>query len=124
APRVRDLSEVLASVDYDSLTYGIVTLEDGEAVHRVATLPGSPPTVCQLHEQIIDRARDVTLRFVPDAVAAEEAVLARTASAAFLLPPTRVDRVRAIIQRGSRLPQKSTYFWPKPRTGLIIRPLD
>ncbi|HJP65076.1 MAG TPA: DUF1015 domain-containing protein [Actinomycetota bacterium] len=124
APRVRDLSEVLASLDDDELTHGLVTLEDGEAVHRVGVLKGSPPTVCQLHEQVLDPSPDLSLRFVPDAVAAEQAVLSGAASAAFLLPPTRVDRVRGVIERGDRLPQKSTYFWPKPRTGLVIRPFD
>jgi uncharacterized protein (DUF1015 family) len=124
APRVRDLSEILASLDDEALTYGVVTLEEGEGVHRVGELPGPPPTVCQLHERLLDQASSLALRFVPDAVSAEQAVLSGAATAAFLLPATRVDRVRSVIQRGSRLPQKSTYFWPKPRTGLIIRPLD
>ena len=43
---------------------------------------------------------------------------------AFLLPPTRVERVRSVIRAGGVLPQKSTYFWPKPRTGMVLRPLD
>jgi uncharacterized protein (DUF1015 family) len=29
-----------------------------------------------------------------------------------------------VIARGERLPQKSTFFWPKPRTGLVLRPYD
>ena len=122
--RVRDMAEVLSSLDDDELTFGVVTLDGAEAVHRVASLPGAPPTVCALHEHVLDPGGDVAMRFVPDAVAAEQAVLSGAASAAFLLPPTRVDRVRAVIQRGDRLPQKSTYFWPKPRTGLVIRPFE
>jgi hypothetical protein len=122
--RVRDMAEVLSSLDDDALTFGVVTLDGAEAVHRVASLPGTPPTVCALHELVLDRWADVALRFVPDAVAAEQAVISGAASAAFLLPATKVDRVRAVIQRGDRLPQKSTYFWPKPRTGLVIRPFD
>jgi uncharacterized protein (DUF1015 family) len=35
-----------------------------------------------------------------------------------------VADVRGVVARGERLPQKSTYFWPKPRTGLVLRPLD
>jgi uncharacterized protein (DUF1015 family) len=123
ASRVRDLAEVLASVDDDALTCGVVTLEEGEAVHRVATLAGRPPTVCALHNDVLDRNDRLNLRFVPDAVAAEQAVLSGQASVAFILPPTRVERVRQVIQRDGRLPQKSTYFWPKPRTGMVIRPL-
>ncbi len=46
------------------------------------------------------------------------------AVAAYLLPPTTPDRIRKVVERGERLPQKSTYFWPKPRTGVILMPLD
>jgi uncharacterized protein (DUF1015 family) len=122
--RVRDLAEVLASLHDDELTYGTVRLEDGEVVHRVARLDGDPPTVCALHAAVLDRDPQLPLRFVPDAVAAEEAVTEDGAPVAFLLPPTRVDRVRDVVERGGVLPQKSTYFWPKPRTGMVLRPLD
>jgi hypothetical protein len=64
------------------------------------------------------------LRFTPDAVAAEEAVRSGAAVAAFLLPPTDAATIRSVIDDGDRLPQKSTFFWPKPRTGLLIRPHD
>lgn len=120
-PRVRDLAEVLATVRDDDLTYGAAQREDGDVVHRVGRLEGSPPTVCGLHEQVLG---DAKLRFTPDAVAAEEAVRMEQASAAFFLPPTRVDRIRDVIEGGGRLPQKSTFFWPKPRTGMVIRPLE
>jgi uncharacterized protein (DUF1015 family) len=64
------------------------------------------------------------LRFVPDCVLAEAAVMAGDAETAYLLPPTRVQRVWDVVAGGGRLPQKSTYFWPKPRTGMIIRPFE
>jgi uncharacterized protein (DUF1015 family) len=35
-----------------------------------------------------------------------------------------VDQVWSVVRSGRRLPQKSTYFWPKPRTGLVIRSVD
>lgn len=122
--RVRDLAEVLATLRDDDLTVGLVRLEDGEVVHRVAALRGDPPTVCALHAQILDHTPELELRFVPDAVEAEQAVLSGSASAAYLLPPTKVDRVWTLVEAGQKLPQKSTYFWPKPRTGLVIRPLE
>jgi hypothetical protein len=112
---------VLSALRDEDLTYGSVTLEEGRVIHRVAALEGSPPTVCALHEQILPEAE---LRYVPDAVAAEEAVRRGTARAAYFLPPTRVERIRSVIDHGRRLPQKSTYFWPKPRTGAVIRPID
>jgi uncharacterized protein (DUF1015 family) len=118
---VRDLAEVLAALDDDGLVYGSATREGNEIVHRVAVLEGPPPTVCALHERVLGRA---ALRFMPDAAAAEEAVRLGESTAAFFLPPTHVERIRDVIERGGTLPQKSTYFWPKPRTGMVIRPLE
>ena len=44
------------------------------------------------------------------------------ADAAFLLEPTRVDEIAAVAAAGEVMPQKSTYFFPKPVTGLVINP--
>jgi uncharacterized protein (DUF1015 family) len=122
--RVRDLAEVLAELDDDTLVYGTVAREDGVLVHRVADLEGDPPTVAALHEQVLGTDVDGRLRFTPDAADAETAVRGGEARAAYLLPPTSTDRIRAVIARRERLPQKSTFFWPKPRTGMVIRPLE
>ncbi|NPV53875.1 MAG: DUF1015 domain-containing protein [Firmicutes bacterium] len=43
--------------------------------------------------------------------------------AAFLVNPTRLDQIAAIASAGEKMPQKSTYFYPKPLTGLVIRSL-
>ena len=120
--RVRSLEEVLETVDDAELVYGIATHERGAIVHRVAELTGRPPAVSRLHEQVLDGLEG--LRFTPDAVAAEEAVRNGAAVAAYLLPPTDAATIRSVIDGGDRLPQKSTFFWPKPRTGLVIRPHD
>jgi uncharacterized protein (DUF1015 family) len=44
--------------------------------------------------------------------------------AAYLLPPTTAQRIRKVVEQGDRLPQKSTFFWPEPRTGVVLMPLD
>lgn len=44
------------------------------------------------------------------------------ASAAFLLEPTPVASVIAVARDGDVMPQKSTYFFPKALTGLVINP--
>jgi uncharacterized protein (DUF1015 family) len=121
--RVRDLEEVLTEVNDEHLVYGLAANEDGALVHRVARLEGQPPVVCALHATVLDELGD-SLTFTPDAVRAEEAVRRGEASAAFILPPTTAGRIRSVIDSGQRLPQKSTYFWPKPRTGMVVRPFD
>jgi hypothetical protein len=121
--RVRDLGEVLESADDAELRYGIVTHEGGALVHRVAELDGEPPAVSRLHEQVLGDREDA-LRFTPDAVAAEQAVRSGEAVAAYFLPATDASTIQRVVGAGGRLPQKSTFFFPKPRTGLVMRPHD
>ena len=44
------------------------------------------------------------------------------ADAAFLLDPMPAAEVQAVAAEGSVMPQKSTYFYPKAVTGLVINP--
>jgi uncharacterized protein (DUF1015 family) len=44
------------------------------------------------------------------------------ADAAFLLEGTPVADVVAVARDGDVMPQKSTYFFPKPLSGLVINP--
>ena len=43
---------------------------------------------------------------------------------AFLLSPPQLEIIKAIADAKDRMPRKSTYFYPKLPTGLIINPLD
>jgi uncharacterized protein (DUF1015 family) len=47
----------------------------------------------------------------------------RTGVALLLRAPSPSD-VAAVARAGARMPRKSTLFVPKPRTGLVLRPLD
>lgn len=40
--------------------------------------------------------------------------------AAFLVNPVRIDQIREIVRRGERFPQKTTDFYPKLLTGLLL----
>jgi len=118
------LSDVLADLDDATLRYGTVTRTDGRVLYRLHDLTGDPPTVRALHDQILDRAAPGDdLRFTHDAHDADRAVRDGTAMAAYLLPPTTPDRIRSVVERGERLPRKSTFFWPKPRTGIVMMPV-
>jgi uncharacterized protein (DUF1015 family) len=41
-----------------------------------------------------------------------------------LVMPATVEHVKAISEHGERMPAKSTYFYPKLLSGLVINPLD
>jgi uncharacterized protein (DUF1015 family) len=44
--------------------------------------------------------------------------------AAFLLRPTPIEQVRAVAAAGETMPPKSTYFFPKLLTGIVMNPLE
>jgi hypothetical protein len=46
------------------------------------------------------------------------------ATAALLCTPVSVAQTRAAALAGVRMPQKTTFFSPKPRTGMVFRTLD
>jgi uncharacterized protein (DUF1015 family) len=122
---VDDLDTALAELSDDELRVAIARPTDRGVELRVATLTGEPPAVRALHDGLLDAvASPDALRFTPDVSEAVEAVRSGNAIAAYLLPPTTPDRIRKVVERGERLPQKSTYFWPKPRTGMVLMPLD
>ena len=123
---VTDLPEAMAALSDDRRTVATITADArGGLRYRVRTLDGVGPTVATLHRQLLDRlAPDGAVRYVADAAEADAAVGRGDAMAAYLLPPTTPDRIREAVERGERLPQKSTYFWPKPRTGMVMMPLE
>jgi uncharacterized protein (DUF1015 family) len=43
---------------------------------------------------------------------------------AALVMPATLDHIRAISEHGERMPAKSTYFYPKLLSGLVINPLE
>ncbi len=42
----------------------------------------------------------------------------------FLLKPTLLPQIREIVEKGEVMPQKSTDFFPKLKSGLVMNPLD
>ncbi len=55
---------------------------------------------------------------------AEAAVDRGEAAGAFLLRPTRIEDVWEVARRGDVMPQKSTFFYPKLTSGLLLFPVD
>ena len=42
----------------------------------------------------------------------------------FLLNPTTADEVRRVADRGEKMPQKSTDFYPKLLAGLVLSKME
>ncbi len=73
------------------------------------------------------KAEDMTagthIRYTRDAQQALEAVRKGEAQAAVLLNATRVRQICDVARADDRMPQKSTYFYPKLITGLAMNPV-
>lgn len=121
---VRDLDALLPELDDEAGTYGVIAGRGAALAYRVARVKGDPPVVRALHREVLVGAAPGALRYTHDPAEAEAAVRAGAAPVAYLLPPTSSGRIREVIEAGERMPEKSTFFWPKPRTGMVLRPLD
>jgi len=81
-----------------------------------------------LDEQVINpMLGDAAARYVDyghDAGQAAELVAEGRRQLAFLLKPFPMESFEAIVGGGQRLPSKSTFFYPKLPTGLVLNRLD
>jgi uncharacterized protein (DUF1015 family) len=74
----------------------------------------------------IDRAaqeKQTNLRYIKDTGAALAEAKKADVQAVFLMNPTPVAHVQAVADAGEVMPQKSTFFYPKLASGLVINPI-
>jgi uncharacterized protein (DUF1015 family) len=84
--------------------------------------------VALLHRLVIENILGATDLPKPDYVHLVGEVVVGLESGNFplaaLVMPATVDHIQAISQHCERMPAKSTYFYPKLLSGLVIRPLE
>jgi uncharacterized protein (DUF1015 family) len=116
--------------------YFLLALKDAQAIKKVE--PGIAPSlealdVNLLHIPILkkwlnigaqDLAASKKVVYFKDPADAAAAVQSGEGQIAFFLNPTRVYQVRDVSLAGETMPSKSTFFYPKLLTGLVINPLD
>jgi uncharacterized protein (DUF1015 family) len=94
--------------------------------HRFQALPlEGELAVVELHKQVIDnilgkRNPEEFLVYTRDPAEAVRLVDGGVGSAAFLLDAPDLRLVLKLAQEGKTLPQKSTYFHPKPPSGMVL----
>ena len=72
-------------------------------------------------------ANQKNLRYTRSLAEALEAVDSGEADCSFILNPTKVEEIRDVALANEKMPQKSTYFYPKLITGLVmneIKPIE
>ena len=65
-------------------------------------------------------ARGQDIAYVHDSREAMRLVDEQAWDAAFVLEPTRIDELQRVAMAGERMPPKSTYFYPKLLSGLVL----
>lgn len=116
--------------------YHLLTLKE-EAALKPEKL-GHSPAYCQLdvtilHKLILEdelgigkeelRAQS-KVRYTRSSQEAILAVKNGEVLASFLMGSVDVNEVKLVAEAGEKMPQKSTYFYPKLITGLVLNPLD
>ena len=96
---------------------------------RGAALAGEHPAVAATDAAVVEalvvpRLPGATWHYRHDAHGVAALVDKGAASAAILCSPVSVADTRAAAVDRVRMPQKTTFFWPKPRTGMVFRTLD
>ncbi len=117
------LQEVLAAIE-GQVAAGVY--RDGQ--FEVLPLEGEVAVV-ELHRQVIDnllgrRSPEELLLYTRDPQEAVRWVDEGVGVSAFFLGPPDLRLVLKLAQEGKTLPQKSTYFHPKPPSGMVIHRLD
>lgn len=68
-----------------------------------------------------DVATQSKVSYTRDTVAAMRAVDSGDSQMLVVMNPTKIEEVREVAASGERMPQKSTFFYPKLLTGMVIR---
>jgi len=108
---------------------GGLALAVPEPAARAAALAGEHPAVAATDAAVVEalvvpRLSDATWQYRHDAQSVAALVDKRAATAAVLCSAVSVAQTRAAAVDRVRMPQKTTFFWPKPRTGMVFRTLD
>jgi uncharacterized protein (DUF1015 family) len=116
--RMRD-NDALGLVDQSGLAFlhPILDITDGPQVLRDVD-----STRFDVH--VRPAVPDASVTFRSDAAAVAALVEKGVADAAVLLRPVTVAQIRGAAFAGVRMPEKTTFFSPKPRTGMVFRSLD
>jgi uncharacterized protein (DUF1015 family) len=78
----------------------------------------------QVLKPVLGESMPEHLSYVHDHRLALEQVISGDYQMAFLLKPFPMDRFEDVVSQGQRLPTKSTFFYPKLPTGLVINQMD
>ena len=116
--------------------YLILRLKNKRTMQRLAkdlSAPLRELDVSTLHVLIIehilgmspeDQVNGATIRYSQDEELVLQALEKEDYQAAFILAATKKDEIQAIVAANETMPQKSTYFFPKLSSGLLVNKIE
>jgi uncharacterized protein (DUF1015 family) len=111
---VTSVEEAVGLLDAEPRTRPAAVAYRGDGIELLRGAEG------ELDVELVDRFGHDGIGYTPRAEDAVAAVDRGEADVAFLVRPPRVEDVFAVARRGERMPPKSTYFFPKPLSGLLF----
>ena len=120
----------------DRMNYALLILKDAAVMEEFMPEKSEASRgldVSVLHTLILERALGIdrenmasqkNLTYTRDLNEALSTVESDEMQCAFILNPTRVEEIGAVAAAGEKMPQKSTYFYPKLITGLVMNNLE
>jgi uncharacterized protein (DUF1015 family) len=132
APTPEVVGRLVAAMEGED---GLGLVDEGGAA-LLTPIPPLAPVVAEMPEPLrdVDAARfdasvrplldGATLAYRSDAASVAGMVVAGEADAALLLRGVTVEQIRAAADARVLMPEKTTYFAPKPRTGMVMRAFD
>jgi uncharacterized protein (DUF1015 family) len=138
----KNLADLLAKRDQDGHAFALYIKDEGfflltlkdektveEAIDKSHSAEWKHLDVSILHALILEYVIGFTekelegnklITLTQDANKAIKFVDEGNYAAALFLNPTKINDIRTIASKGERMPQKSTYFYPKLLSGLIL----
>ncbi len=62
--------------------------------------------------------------YIPNSDDCGDGVASGASQIAFFVNPTKIEQVRAVAKSGNVMPQKSTFFFPKLISGLVLNKIE
>ena len=134
----RDRAELLAAMQEPTASHRIgIAVTSTRATVDIGSADAADPVsrldVSVLHREILQRELGLEpdeleseryLSYSRDVATLLDRVETGAGQAAFFLRPPAVSDVVDVARAGQVMPQKSTYFFPKPASGIVFNPLS
>jgi len=139
------LSQMKLGCDEDKNAFGIyggnnafyvAILRDKRTIDAGGANAGKSLDVSVLHKQILEKFLGINekklaggnnIEYIKDTGDGIDECITRVdegqKQAAFFLNPVKIRQLRVVTEAGERMPQKSTFFFPKMYSGLVINKL-